>query len=88
MKTLNGKENQKFKEYTLPSFYTSFLINGDDTGLLDHEKEQIFAWIEKVHPGVCIAVTNEEYYSSYNDLNNQGAIVSEFIFETIEHDTI
>lgn len=67
--------------YTLPAYWASYLINGDDSGMEFHESLDISAWLG-AHPwlGECLDVKNEEEFSWENDANDLGGSVADFVF--------
>lgn len=71
----------KTKTFTLPSFYASFLVNGDASGLELQEIRDIVAFTEKHNLLNCVNCSEELGFSWRNDMNNLGGDVMEFTFE-------
>lgn len=75
--------------YTLPSYWVSYLINGDFSGLEPGEQETIDAFLEKEKIQV-IDVRRKEngeimesYFSHHNDATDLGGDVLEYVTEEI-----
>ena len=60
---------QEMIELTLPTYWASYLIYGDDSGLQDGEALAIDAYLEEYQVGACINVENDDYISRVNDAN-------------------
>jgi hypothetical protein len=67
-------------EYQLPTYWASYLINGDASGLNEDEERQINEWLEKNQPGHCVNVGEEHWFASRNDANWIGGDVAVFTF--------
>lgn len=53
--------------YTLPTFWSSALINGDVSGFSDEEREQLDDWNED-HPGlICVDGSEEVGFTKTHD---------------------
>jgi hypothetical protein len=73
-----------FAHPILPAYWASSIVNGDDSGLEDGEREQIDAFIKK--EGLeewKEADCGEQYFSSYNDATSLGGDVCEYTFVKI-----
>ena len=46
--------------YTLPAFWASALVNGDESGFSDEESEALEAWLTHEGVGSCVDVGQEE----------------------------
>lgn len=70
----------KTREYQLPVYWASYLINGDASGLENGEQEEIDAFIEKESTPfpICFIDCGESYFSLRNDANNLGGDVCDF----------
>lgn len=68
--------------YILPSWWASYLINSDASGLEDSEIAEIDNSCEGLGP--CVGVSEESYFSWHNDANTLGGDVAEFTFMEIE----
>ncbi len=64
--------------YILPAYWASYLINGDFSGLLHGEKEEIDSFI--AGKGNCVSCSDEQYYKNSNDANNLSGDVLEYYF--------
>ena len=64
-------ENQMGREtYTLPAYWASALINGDESGLGAEERDALhrwLAWFEEGRPGWHAADVGESYFSNYHE---------------------
>lgn len=68
--------------YILPSWWASYLINSDASGLEDSELAEIDDFCKGLGP--CVDVSEEPYFSWHNDANAMGGDVAEFTFMEIE----
>lgn len=68
--------------YTLPSYWASYLINGDASGLEDAETKEIDGFCADLGP--CLDVSDEEEFSWHNDANSLGSSVATFTFQILE----
>lgn len=59
-----------FTEYMLPAHWASTLINGDESGLEDHEIELLNQWLEHVKPGWCVDVKGEPEFRTRHDADD------------------
>ena len=66
--------------FILPAHWAAPLINGDESGLEDRDAEQLHEWLEREQPGECVDVSEESYFSWYNDATPLGGDVAEFTF--------
>jgi hypothetical protein len=57
----------KATTYTLPSYWASYLINGDASGLEAGEQETIDAFVAKEGNPHFVYCGEEPYFSRYND---------------------
>lgn len=75
-------------QYTLPSYWASYLVNGDDSGLEDGERRQIDRWLrrEGLDRADCVDVQEESAFSRSNDATDLGGDVSEYLFLLREPD--
>ena len=64
--------------YELPSYWASYLINGDATGLEDGEQEQIDAWMGTENEPWFVDV-GQSYFRWGNDATSMGGDVSEYV---------
>jgi hypothetical protein len=64
----------------LPSFFASYLINGDSSGLNDQEIQEIDSFLEKKGVGHCMSMSDETWFSWRNDMNTVGNDVATFTF--------
>lgn len=72
---------------TLPSYYASYLINADASGLTDAEQSEIDSFILKANVGLCIGCSEDSWFAASNDLGILGADVCEFYFEKLKGST-
>jgi len=77
-------------ELTLPTFWASSLVNGDDTGLDDDEQAQLDAFVDDMVRQYgkcwCLGIKNgdDPVFTSYHDANEFGVLAAEcaiFVFE-------
>lgn len=66
---------------TLPSYYASYLINSDASGLTDDEQADIDSFILSSDVGLCVGCSEESWFAHLNDMGNMEADVCEFYFE-------
>lgn len=71
--------------YKLPSYWASYLINGDASGLEDNEQEQIDAWTERQRKSAntslfSCADCSEPYFSWCDDAGRMGGDVCDYTF--------
>lgn len=77
----------KIVEYTLPSYWASYLINGDHSGLEDQDKEKCDLFINSmldVYPKFwCLGCSEESYFSRTNDSGTEklACDVLEYFFD-------
>lgn len=64
--------------YTLPVYWASYLINGDDSGLVNGEKEQIDKWLSKEGDPCFVDVSSDSYFAWRNDATSLGGDVTEY----------
>lgn len=74
-------ESETLRRYTLPAYWASSLINGDDSGLGDGENKQIEAFIarEELEDWHCVDC-GEQYFAHCNDATSLGGDVCEYTF--------
>lgn len=73
------KTEIELTEYTLPVYWSSYLVNGDASGLEDEEREEIDAFTEGL--GHCVDVSEDSWFAPFNDANNLGGEVSTYTFQ-------
>lgn len=71
-------------ELELPIYWASYLVNGDDSGLREGEKEEIDAFIAKEKVMVLTIKEGSEGFSWSNDANSLGGDTATYICELIE----
>jgi hypothetical protein len=69
----------KTESYILPEFWASALINGDFSGYTDEEIDEISRFLNKV-TGSAVSVSDEPYFSRYNDAKTLACNVLEYTF--------
>ena len=57
----------QFETYTLPEYWASALINGDESGLSDSESKELNQWLDDTKPGYCVSVDGESFFTQYHD---------------------
>jgi hypothetical protein len=75
-----------FASYRLPSYWASYLINGDASGLSDDEAREVDAcvdWIERNEGGSvsCVDCNGEQEFERRNDWNDLGGATACFTFQ-------
>jgi hypothetical protein len=66
----------------LPSYYASYLIDGDASGFEDDEQAEIDNFLaSQTGIGLCVGCSEDSWFAGSNDLGNMGADVKEFYFE-------
>ena len=75
--------NLQFETYSLPDYWASALINGDDSGLHDQEKNELLAftnWMIEKH-GRCEAVTcaDEGHFTKWHDATHLGVLACDAV---------
>ena len=86
---IEPKLKEEFEEnhiiLTLPSYYASYLINADASGLHDDEQAEIDNFIlENKDIGLCVGCSDDSWFAHSNDMNSLGADVCEFYFERLK----
>ena len=81
----NSQRNNMHETYTfvLPSYYASYLINGDASSLNDEELEIIREFLLNNNLGSCLDCSEDEWFQWYNDLfpnRKLGCSVMKFSF--------
>lgn len=66
--------------YTLPSYWASYLINGDASGLENGEEDEIDEWLLSKQPGYCVGVGDDHWFSRSNDAGTLAGDVAEYTF--------
>lgn len=69
--------------HTLPAYWASYLINGDDSALTESEVKRIDRYCKLHSLGSCLGVDNEDEFSWHNDANELGGAVAEYTFEVL-----
>ena len=67
--------------YTLPAYWASYLINGDDSGLTSLERKEIDCWCRGNNVGNCLDCSEEAEFAWGNDATDLGGDVLDFTFE-------
>lgn len=79
------KLREEFEEshviLALPSYYASYLINCDPSGLTDAELIAVDKFILESDVGGCVGCSDDSWFAGSNDLDDLGADVMEFYFE-------
>ena len=78
----------KTETYTLPAHWASYLINGDASSFSlyddgDAEIARIDAFCENIG-GDCVDVSEESYFSRWNDAGELAGDMAEFTFQIFE----
>ena len=68
------------REYTLPVYWASYLINGDASGLEDGEQKKIDRWLAHESVGPCVDVSEDAWFQWHCDASGLGGDVSLFTF--------
>lgn len=72
--------------YTLPSYWASALVNGDDTGLSDEEVAEVEScadWLcSQLGHAECVGISEEEWFATSNDWDSTAGNVVEYTFLT------
>lgn len=69
--------------YTLPSYWASYLVNGDASGLEDAEIAEVDAFVKsEANDGLfsCADVSEETWFAHTNDASGVGGDVATFTF--------
>lgn len=66
--------------FTLPSYWASYLINGDASGLNDEEQENADSFLEDVTPWTPSSVEGESFFSNSNDAGTLPGDCLEYTF--------
>jgi len=64
--------------YTLPTYWASYLINGDHSGLAEGEKETIDKWVTDNDCPHLVSTHSGYWFSHTNDATNIGGDVCEY----------
>lgn len=67
--------------YTLPAYWASYLINGDDSGLADElERGKIDDFLRREGLSGPVSCSDESYFAWRNDAMNLGCNVLDYTF--------
>lgn len=66
--------------YTLPAFWASYLINGDDSGLEHSERREANLFIAEHDLPFPVSCSDESWFSWRNDATLLGGDVMEYTF--------
>lgn len=67
--------------YTLPAYWATYLINGDDSGISDEDKQQCDSFLSRERLTMPVSCSDESWFSWHNDSgNNLGGDVMEYVF--------
>lgn len=72
--------------FKLPSYWASYLINDDATGLEDGEQEEIDSWVERqrfvgnYQLFSCANCSEESFFAWHNDANSIGGDCLDYTF--------
>lgn len=64
-------------KYTLPIYWASYLINGDDSGLEPGEKDEIDAFLESENISI-LDVSEYQPFTWWNDATDIGGEVAKY----------
>jgi len=67
-------------EVRLPAYWASYLINGDASGLLDGEQQEIDAYLARAGLGAAVDCSDEPWFAHYNDATDLGGDVCDYTF--------
>ena len=67
-------------DFVLPVYWASYLINGDDSGISEKERAEIDSFVAGVEVDGCLDVSEESYFSWWNDATGLGGDVATFTF--------
>lgn len=77
----------EFKEYDLPEYWASYLINGDCSGMDDSDVAACDAWIESIlaEHDCCFAVdVSEPWFSAWHDASSFSPLAGNVATFTIQ----
>lgn len=67
--------------YTLPAYWASYLINGDDSGISPEDKAEADAFLAQHNLPDPVSCSDEKWFSWHNDSDNKlGGDVLEYTF--------
>ena len=67
--------------YSLPSYWASYLINGDASGMDDGDQADCDAWLASLPYGYnCVDVSEETSFRRSNDATDLGGDCAEYTF--------
>lgn len=72
--------NASIITYTLPAHWASYLINGDDSGIDEVDKQAADAWLHSYAIGSPVSCSDEAYFRRSNDATSYGGNVLEYTF--------
>ena len=75
LNTYAPPESDTLRRYTLPSYWASYLVNGDDSGLTEGEAQAIddFLGAEELRQWTCADVSGQSWFSRSCDAPSQPA---------------
>jgi len=83
-----------YHEYSLPSYWASYLVNKDPSGLNDDEIAEVDDWINgeikknELSSFDCVSASDEPSFSRNNDANSLGGDVLEYVFYSLSNDML
>jgi len=69
-----------FVDYVLPSYWASYLINGDASGIDFCEQEECDAFLIKEKLVNCVDVSGDTFFSRTNDASTLGSECANYRF--------
>lgn len=76
-----------FKQtFTLPAFWASYLINGDDSDLTERDKRIIDSFVDVNELLDCINCSDAEWFAHENDATFESGNVKEYTFTCMDED--
>jgi len=77
---MNTKPVLEKVTYTLPSYWASYLINGDSSGISDKDKAECDSFIARMELPAPVDCSTESWFSWHNDATDLGGDVMEYTF--------
>jgi hypothetical protein len=79
---MKTKSSPTVESFVLPSYWASYLINGDHSGLSDDEKQAVdnFLGREDMRSLSCVSCGEESYFANSNDAGTLAGDVMEYSF--------
>ena len=83
-----------YYEYNLPSYWASYLVNSDPSGLDDQEIAEVDEWVNneikknELSSFHCVSASEAPFFARDNDANSLGGDVLEYVFHAVSYERL